>query len=159
MTFANRAPKAVTIGVTGAANPALCALIAESQNDLLNHFPPEEIFTLSVEELAAPNCHLLLARAGAEAVGCVALVDQLQYGEIKRLFVRETCRGMGVARGLIAEAELLAGEIGLRLMRLETGHPLAAAVGLYRSMGFTDCGAFGEYPHLDSSLFLEKRLF
>ncbi|MEM8956533.1 MAG: GNAT family N-acetyltransferase [Pseudomonadota bacterium] len=159
MTFANRMPKAVTIGVARADNPSLAALIAESQDDLLRHFPAEEIFTLSIEELAAPNCHLLLARHGTDAVGCVALVDQLEYGEIKRLFVRETCRGMGIARGLIAEAELLAGEIGLRLMRLETGHPLTAAIGLYRSMGYADRGAFGAYPQLDSSLFLEKQLF
>lgn len=159
MTVATRAPQAITIGVVASTGPALRKLIAESQDELLKLFPPEEIFSLSAEELATPNCHLLLARHGTDAVGCVALVDQMQYGEIKRLFVRETCRGMGVARGLMAEAELLAGEIGLRVMRLETGGLLAAAVELYRSMGYTDCAAFGGYPQLDSSIFLEKRLF
>lgn len=159
MTAAVRPPEAITISVVASTGPALRTLIAESQDDLLRYFPAEEIFSLSVEELAAPNCHLLLARHGTDPVGCVALVDQMQYGEIKRLFVRDSCRGMGVARGLMAEAEMLAGEIGLRVMRLETGDALAAAVRLYRSMGYTDCGVFGGYPELESSLFLEKRLF
>lgn len=159
MTIAERAPQPITIGIANPNGPAVGAMVSQSQQDLLQHFPPEEIFSASQEELAAPNCHVLIARRGAEPVGCVALLDHLNYGEIKRLFVCEACRGMGLARALMSEAEALAGEIGLRVMRLETGHALKAAVRLYRGMGYAERTAFGEYPALDSSLFLEKRLF
>lgn len=159
MMLADTGLDVISIAVANPSNPALGRLIGESQQDLLQHFPPDEIFSATQQDLEAPNCHVLLARRGSEPVGCVVLFDNLNYGEVKRLYVRQPCRGMGLARGLMLECEMLAGEIGLRLMRLETGASLKAAVGLYHALGYRECAPFGGYPAAPRSLFLEKRLF
>lgn len=133
-------------------------LIAASQSALEEVYAASEIFTLDPEELAAPNAQFLLARVDGRPVGCIAVVDMLRYGELKRLFVAASARGMGLGRRLVEEAEAVARDIGLSLLRLETGPELAPAVQLYRSLGYRDRGPFGDYADLPCSLFMEKRL-
>lgn len=135
------------------------ALIEESQKALEAVYPEDEIFTLDADELSAPNTQFLVARRGGEAVGCVALVDMVHYGEIKRLFVDSKVRGTGLGRRLMEALEDLAADLGLRTLRLETGPELKQAVALYRSLGYSDRAAFGGYSDLPCSLFMEKRLF
>lgn len=131
-------------------------LIEASQAAMLEVLPPEEIFSFSAEELATPNTQFLVARVDGQAQGCVALVDQGRYGEVKRLFVPPEARGLGLGRALMAALEQAAKDIGLCRLRLETGHTLTAAVELYRALGFDDCPAFGGYPDIASNLFMEK---
>lgn len=133
-------------------------LIAESDRVLQSTFQPGECFTLCAEELATPNTQFLVARLNGQAIGCVALVDQGSYGEVKRLLVRPEARGLGVASLLMEELEYAARDIGLSLIRLETGHALEAATAFYHSIGFQDCDAFGSYPGSSASLFMEKQV-
>ncbi len=134
------------------------ALIAASQAALEAVYAADEIFSLDPEELAAPNAQFLVARLDGKAVGCIALVDMVRYGELKRLFVDAAVRGLGLGQRLVAEAEAAARDVGLKVLRLETGPELAPAVNLYRSLGYRDRGAFGDYADLSCSLFMEKRL-
>lgn len=134
------------------------ALVEASQAALLAVYPAEECFSYSAEELATRNTQFLVARAGRAPVGCVALVDEGRYGEVKRLYVESALRGQGVGRALMDALEGAARDIGLGLLRLETGAALAAAVGLYRAMGYAECGRFGGYPDIASNLFMEKRI-
>jgi putative acetyltransferase len=134
------------------------ALIAESQSALEQVYAPDEIFTLDPEELAAPNAQFLVARMDGKPVGCIALVDMLRYGELKRLFVDTAARGLGLGQRLVAEAEAAARDVGLSVLRLETGPELVPAVKLYRSLGYRETGPFGDYADLPCSLFMEKRL-
>jgi len=133
-------------------------LIDASEAALREVYPPEECFSFSAEELATPNAQFLVARVEGAALGCVALVDMGSYGEVKRLFVAPQARGLGLARALMVALEGAATDIGLTCLKLETGHELAAAVALYRALGFRDCAAFGGYPDIASNLFLEKPL-
>ena len=139
-------------------SPDARALISESQAALEAVYAADEIFTMDPEELAAPNAQFLVARVDGRPVGCIALVDLLRYGELKRLFVSASARGMGLGRRLVEEAEAAARDIGLPLLRLETGPELAPAVTLYRTLGYADRGPFGDYADLPCSLFMEKRL-
>lgn len=134
------------------------ALIDASQSALEEIYPPEQIFSMAPEELAAPNAQFLVARVDETPVGCVALVDMLRYGELKRLFVDASARGTGLGRRLVLEAEALARDLGLRVLRLETGPELAPAVRVYRGLGYRERGPFGDYADLPCSLFMEKRL-
>lgn len=136
--------------------PTSRALIAASQAALEEVYTSDEIFTYSPEELDAPNTMFFVARTEGRPLGCVALVDEGSYGEVKRLYVTPEARGLGVARALLGELEQTAKDIGLRRLRLETGHALAAAVALYRSVGYADRGRFGSYDDHPASLFLEK---
>ncbi len=135
------------------------ALIDASQSAMEEVYPPEDIFSLGAEELAAPNTQFLVARLGDRAVGCVALVDNWKYGEIKRLFVDQSARGLGLGKVLVRELEAQARDIGLKVLRLETGPELKAAVAVYRSLGYRQRKRFGDYQDIPASLFMEKRLF
>lgn len=132
------------------------ALIAASQAALLAVFGPEEIFSLSAEELAAtPGMTFYVADGG---LGCVASLDCGDYAEVKRLFVADAGRGRGVARALMARLEQDARAAGKTWVRLETGPELAPALALYRALGYAARGPFGPYADHPASLFMEKRL-
>ena len=148
----------LTVAVTAPRDPDAATLIAEGDAAMLAVYPPEEIFSLTPAELAAPNVIFLVCRDKGRPAGCVALVDEMEHGVIKRLYVREAARGRGVGTALMAEAEAQARDIGLTRLKLETGPALAAAVGLYRRIGYVPCAAFGPYPDIPSNLFMEKRL-
>jgi putative acetyltransferase len=107
---------------------------------------------------APPSGALFLARVGNDLAGCVAL-RKLSPGicEMKRLFVRPQCRGLGIgrllARRVIEEAEAL----GYKAMRLDTLERLRSAVELYQSLGFRQISPYCENP-LPGVMFWEKKL-
>src|SRR4051812_42658092 len=80
----------------------------------------EELATLPAGYVP-PTGALLLAEAGGEIVGCVAVraLDG-DTSELKRLYVRPAGRGAGLGRTLTEEAIDAAGRLGYRRMRLDT---------------------------------------
>jgi ribosomal protein S18 acetylase RimI-like enzyme len=122
---------------------------------------PEGWFSdLEAELVALPGGYdaILLARAGEEVVGCVAL-RRLEEGacEMKRLYVRAGGRRSGVGRTLaeaiVEEARLL----GYRTMRLDTLPTMDAARALYVSLGFVETERYNDNP-VESVLFFELKL-
>ena len=79
-------------------------------------------------------------------------------GEIKRMFVRESARGRGLARLLLAHLESTGVEAGIRRFVLETGLEQPEAIALYRSSGFDDVPPFGHYADYDDSVHLGRDL-
>jgi GNAT superfamily N-acetyltransferase len=80
-------------------------------------------------------------------------------GELKRMYVRESARGRGIARLLLAHLERTAAESGIRRLVLETGVAQPEAIALYRSAGYVDVPSFGYYIDHDDSVHLGKDLF
>ncbi|MGA2613199.1 MAG: bifunctional helix-turn-helix transcriptional regulator/GNAT family N-acetyltransferase [Spirochaetia bacterium] len=110
-----------------------------------------------------PSGVLFIARmpagtGGSRPAGCVAL-RRLSAGicEMKRMFVRPECRGLGIGRLLAERVIEEARVLGYRLMRLDTLNRLESAVGLYRSMGFKQIPPYCENP-LPGVMFWEKDL-
>lgn len=148
----------VTIRVESSDVAETRVLIDESQSELLRHLPADEIFSLAHADLAAPNITLFVARIDGQAAGCVALLDAGTYGEVKRLFIRDRFRRTGVAQALMTEVEQFCRDVGLLRVKLETSPLLRDAHTFYAGIGYQACAPFGDYPVLDSSLFMEKEL-
>ncbi len=93
-----------------------------------------------------------------QCIGCVAarFYREAGYAEIKRLYVQEAHRGLGLSRTLMSaiEAEILAE--GIDCARLEMGIYQPEADALYRSIGYRNIPPFGEYLVDPLSQFLEK---
>jgi DNA-binding MarR family transcriptional regulator/GNAT superfamily N-acetyltransferase len=108
-------------------------------------------------EMRPPAGAFLVAYLRGDAVGCGGVKHH--HGgpsEIKRMWVAETARGLGIGRRLLAELERLAGEAGARAARLETNAALVEAIGMYRSAGYEEVAAFNDEPFADH--WFEKRL-
>ena len=84
-----------------------------------------------------PEGEILLAHLDERPVGCVMMQRMdAKACEMKRLFVRDEGRGVGVGRKLCRELMRTAAERGYSTMRLDTGLPHDEALALYESLGF-----------------------
>jgi putative acetyltransferase len=102
-----------------------------------------------------PRGLLLLARYGSETAGCVGLRPlDATTGEIKRLYVRDSFRGLGVGRRLAHEVVAAAPALGYLSLRLDTVPSMGAAQSLYRSLGFGEIEPYRENP-IAGALFFE----
>ena len=139
------------------------ALVGELEDVLSAEYPPEQRHGLSLDAIFQPHVRFFVASLDGVAVGCggVALFDD--FAEVKRMYVRPSARGAGVARAMLERIAAEARLVGLPALRLETGTKQLDALRLYRRHGFTDCAPFGAYarmpPHeIAASVFLSKAL-
>ncbi len=122
-------------------------------------YPPDSNHFLDVDALAESNVRFFVARHGSKALGCGALrIDGAGYGELKRMFVAPAARGLKLGRRILDRIEEEARREGLGWLRLETGIHQPEALGLYRSAGYVERDAFGDYRPDPLSVFMEKRL-
>ena len=91
-----------------------------------------------------------MASLRGEPIGCGALkLHGDGTAEIKRMWVADSARGLGIGRRLLTELEAHAAERGAGTLRLETNRALVEAIGLYRSSGYVEVPAFNAeaYAH------------
>ena len=99
-------------------------------------------------ELVPPSGVLLLARLDGEAIGCGALkATGRDAGEIKRMWVAPSARGLGIAQRLLDALEGHAIDMGLELLRLDTNRSLAEARALYARNGYREIPAYNDNPY------------
>ena len=107
---------------------------------------------------APPRGRLLLALAGSDASGCIALRPLGDaVCEMKRLFVRPAFRRQGVGKLLAQRIVEEARAIGYATMRLDTLPSMPAAIRLYEALGFVRCTAYHDTP-LRETVFMELQL-
>ena len=108
-----------------------------------------------------PGGDVLLARAGESVVGCVAL-EPVGNGvfELSKMAVDPAERGRGTGRRLIEAAIARARELGATSLFLGSNGRLAAAVGLYESVGFRHVPRerIGPLPYARADVFMELAL-
>jgi len=107
---------------------------------------------------APPAGAMLIVRDGKRVAAGVAMWP-LDDGvcEMKRLYVRPPWRSRGLGRRLAETVIGRARGAGYARMRLDTLPQLTAAQALYRSMGFTDIGAYYHNP-IAGVVYMEKVL-
>ena len=139
-------------------DPGAAALLAQSHQLMQRLYPSGSCHFLPIDALCAPNIAFFVARRAAETLGTAALADQGDYAEVKSMFVAPAARGTGTGAALLTRLEQEARAREFRLLRLETGPDLAAALHLYETHGFQRRGPFGGYVADPLSVFMEKRL-
>ena len=100
---------------------------------------------------------LVVVDPAGQVVG-TAGVRRLEPGvtELKRMWLRPACRGLGLARRLMDRVLEEAGALGGRALRLDSEQRLGAAVRLYRSYGFAEIPDYNRNPRAD--VWMELRL-
>src|SRR3954468_25078245 len=110
-------------------------------------FDPAQGISAEPHELVPPAGVLLVAYLREEPVGCGAVKHHgAAPSEIKRMWVAETARGLGLGRRLLGELEACAARAGAPAARLETNRALTEAISLYRSAGYAEVAAFNDEP-------------
>jgi DNA-binding MarR family transcriptional regulator/predicted N-acetyltransferase YhbS len=143
------------------ARRCLAAYFAEIDDRFEGGFDAAASLPAGDAELRPPAGLLLVARLGADPVGCGALVfgggtAQIETAQVKRMWVARSARGLGLGRRLLGELETRAAGRGARRVRLETNRALSEAIALYRSAGYVEVEPFNaeRYAHH----WFEKRL-
>ena len=135
------------------------ALITELEAYLEGLYPRESRHGYDVEKLIAEAVAFFLIRDDGAPAGCGGIkLLGIQYGEVKRMYVRPQFRGRGFAKLMLKHLAAYARSQGVGTLRLETGIHQHVAIGLYERMGFQRIPPFGEYKEDPLSRFYEKHI-
>ncbi|MBK4217861.1 GNAT family N-acetyltransferase [Paracoccus caeni] len=118
-----------------------------------------ELATLPGKYAAPEGVVLLALSTDGSALGCVALrpLDGVTC-EMKRMYLRDEARGLGLGRALADAILQSAREAGYRRMVLDTLARLTEAVRLYERFGFQQVPAYYENP-LPGVIYLGRDLY
>ena len=129
------------------AQRCLGAYFAELNRRSNGAYDPTAGVSAEPHEMRPPAGLFLIAYRRGEAIGCGGVKHRAGGpSDIKRMWVAETARGLGIGRRLLADLEAGAKRRGATTARLETNRALTEAIGLYRSAGYEEVAAFNEEP-------------
>ncbi|MEN3975230.1 GNAT family N-acetyltransferase [Emcibacter sp. SYSU 3D8] len=122
---------------------------------------PGSAHALDLSGLKAPDITLWTIWDGDTLAGVGALKRlSADHGEVKSMHTAESLRGRGAGRAMLAHIIAVARDAGMSRLSLETGawDSFRPAHALYRSHGFVNCPAFGDYVPDSNSLFFTLSL-
>ena len=150
--------------------PATTPTDLQASRDLFRAYAESLGFSLDFEDFkselaslpgkyAPPKGALLLAFKGDQAVGCISMRElDPQTAEMKRLYLTNEARGLGLGRKLCEELVSAAKRGGYTRMRLDTvPGKMDSAITLYRALGFRVIPPYNQSPipgiiHMELSL-------
>lgn len=132
-----------------AAIERACFSDAWSESAIRTHLASDATLTLVAEDESGAPC-------GALFLSCLP-----PEGEVYRLAVLPDCRMRGIGRLLLSHGLAQERDAGVTRMYLDVRVGNAAAIALYRALGFVECGRRANYyraPREDAVL-MERELF
>ncbi len=149
-----------TIAVESPLSDDVRALVKELNEFTFELTPAEFRHHMTVEQMAGADTTLFVARdASGATLGMGALRRHAHgVGEVKRMFVKPSARGLGVGGALLERIEGLARQEGLGRVVLETGSNFDAAKRVYERGGFETCEPVLDYPPSAWTAFYAKEL-
>ncbi|MDK2594095.1 GNAT family N-acetyltransferase [Pseudoalteromonas obscura] len=124
-------------------------------------YPAEANDLVPISEIDSPQTYIIGHYDNGELVACGSFVlkeDIGVYAELKRIYVKPSQRGKGMAKAILEHLIMQTKRKKVREIKLETGDQQTAAIKLYESFGFRHCGAFGQYNAEPSSVFMQLAL-
>jgi GNAT superfamily N-acetyltransferase len=138
------------------AQACILAYFRELRERFEQGFDPGLSVSANPEELKPPAGWFLVARLEGVPVGCGALkIKDGGYGEIKRMWVSPSARGLGIARRLLEALEARAFDAGVDVLQLDTNRGLTEARRLYERSGYVQIAPYNDNPYAD--YWYEKR--
>lgn len=110
--------------------------------------PIEHVYALDASKLFTPDITVFGARVLGELVGVGAIRKlDADHAELKSMHTLAKSRGNGIGKAMVAHIEAFAKLEGMKRLSLETGSSEAfkPARELYKSLGYEECEAFGDY--------------
>lgn len=150
---------AVAIEPSDSADALWCLgqYYAELDRRFENGFDQSRGNASTSEEFAPPHGQFVVARENDVPVGCGALKSLGDgVGEIKRVWVSSTVRGLGVASSIMDVLEEAARDMGFTVLRLDTNKALTEAHAMYRNRGYVETERYNDNPF--AHLWFERRL-
>ena len=149
----------ITIAIESPLQDDVRSLIAALNDYLLSLTPPEGCWHMTVEEMAATDTTVFVARDSGKAIACGALRRHAdRIGEVKRMWTNPAYQGMGIGGRILNEIVALARAEGFTKLVLETGDRHPAAWRVYERAGFKRCGPVLDYPDVHWSVFYDLEL-
>lgn len=152
---------AIAVEIADPASPgvreAMAAYFGELATRFETGFDPGATLPTTDEQFRLPAGLVLLAALHDRPVGCVGLkLHPDAVGEVKRLWVSNEVRGLGLARRMLGRIEAEAASRGIHTLRLDTNRALTEAIALYHSLGYEEIPAFNDEPYAHH--WFEKRI-
>jgi DNA-binding MarR family transcriptional regulator/GNAT superfamily N-acetyltransferase len=126
----------------------LSQYFAELRGRFEHGFDPGVSIPLPDDELVPPRGVFLVASIDGEPVACGGVKTIApQVGYLKRMWVADAARGLGLGRRMLGALEDHARALGFTRLQLETNRTLLEAIALYRSSGYREVSPFNDEPY------------
>jgi GNAT superfamily N-acetyltransferase len=133
---------------TPAARWCVAQYFGELDRRFESGFDPGASLPADDRELTPPNGAFLVASAEGRPVACGAVkAIGPGIGSLKRMWVADDVRGLGIGRRMLEALEAESRALGLTTVRLETNDTLKEAIQLYRSAGYREVDPFNADPY------------
>jgi putative acetyltransferase len=143
---------------TNSGNDDFIELVKLLDADLKVRDGDDHVFYAQFNKTSAIR-HTIVAYDDDLPVACGAIkAFNDDSAEVKRMYVKESKRRMGLAKGVLAALEKWAIELGYKNLVLETGKNQPEAIQLYSSTGFQISENYGQYIGVENSVCFRKAL-
>ena len=142
----------VTFSVVDAASDDARSTMAQYFQELDDRFRDGFDPGNALDEAAAgynpPNGMFVVATHAGDLVGCGAIqfIDATT-AEIKRMWVSQQRRGLGLGKRLLAYLEAEIRQAGRSIVVLDTNRTLTEAIAMYRSCGYESVDRYNDNPY------------
>jgi DNA-binding MarR family transcriptional regulator/N-acetylglutamate synthase-like GNAT family acetyltransferase len=139
------------------ARVAMARYFDELDRRFTRGFDPGDAIEADALALTVPTGRFVLVRVDGRLAGCGG-VQVLADGvaEIKRMWIDDAIRGLGLGARLLHTLEEHAVALGCATVRLDTNGVLTDAIAMYRRAGYRDIPRYNTNPYAE--LFFEKHL-
>ena len=132
----------------GLKGEEIVGLLRFHRDELFRLFPPEQVFSFSIDQIRESGNRIFSAWIGDKLAGGGGLMELgAGHGEIKSMRVASEFLGKGIGKAILQHIIGEAKELGYTRISLETGTiaELLPARRLYETHGFTICRPFADY--------------